>query len=119
MQTQNPDERAQTLYDSLELERAHMTVAVRGDSRPPDPREDNALHFITFVKDRDGGLWELEGGVQGPILRGTLEQNEDCLSERAIQLGVGKFLHASERTGELEVSCVAVVAESGRGGERG
>jgi hypothetical protein len=25
-------------------------------------------------------------------------------------MGVGKFLLASERTGELEVSCVAVVA---------
>lgn len=107
----DPDARAKLLYDSAELERAHMSVANGGDTLPPDPREPSSHHFIAFVKDDRGYLWELEGGVQGPICRGRLEADEDCLSESAVRMSVGLFVEAGSLTGEVDFSCVAVVAE--------
>src|SRR5277367_6806882 len=41
-----PEARAQLLYDSAELEAAHMAAAVRGDTVAPDAREENYQHFI-------------------------------------------------------------------------
>src|SRR2546421_692606 len=87
-----PAERAQLLYDSTELEAAHIAAAVRGDTVAPDAREQNYQHFICFVKAEDGHLWELNGGMKGPVDRGGLGEEEDALSERALTLGVKSFL---------------------------
>jgi ubiquitin carboxyl-terminal hydrolase L3 len=58
------------------------------------------------VKTNDGTLWELDGRRKGPLDRGTLESNEDVLSEKALTLGPRKFL---ERAGEdLRFSAVAL-----------
>lgn len=107
-----PEDRAQVLYDSTELERAHMAAAARGDSRAPHPAEPNDFHFITFVKGDRGQLWELEGGYKGPIERGMLGEDEDMLSDKAVQMGVGKFIQIGNEVGDLEFSVVAVVEES-------
>jgi len=72
------------------------------------------LHFITFVKGDDGKLWELEGGYKGPIERGMLGDDEDVLSEKAVQMGVGKFIEIGKEIGDIEFSVVAVVEESTR-----
>ncbi|MCJ1444255.1 MAG: hypothetical protein MMC23_004756 [Stictis urceolatum] len=108
-----PEPRAKLLYDSEELERAHMTAAATGDTAPPDPSEANHMHFICFVKGDDGHLWELEGGWSGPVDRGALEEGEDVLSERAVRLGPGRYLEKGREIGEENFSCVAVVEESG------
>ena len=55
------------VYNSAELERAHMSVAVKGDSAAPSSEEPNGYHFISFVKGDDGHLYELEGGWNGPL----------------------------------------------------
>ncbi|KAM3421114.1 hypothetical protein BST61_g1528 [Cercospora zeina] len=98
-------ERADVLYNSKELEEAHMASAVHGDSRIPSAAEPVGYHFITFTKGKDGHLWELEGGWN-PIDRGELKESEDMLSERAIELGVRKYVDLAE--GNLEFSIVAL-----------
>lgn len=85
-------ERAQLLYDSKPIEMAHASAAQKGDTEPPPGDEENGFHFITFVKGEDGHLWELNGGMKGPVDRGVLEDGEDALSEKALNLGVRTFL---------------------------
>lgn len=100
-------ERADVLYNSHELEVAHMASAVQGDSRTPSSEEPVGYHFITFVKGNDGHLWELEGSWD-PIDRGVLEDGEDVLSEKAVELGIGKYIKEAERLENAEMSIVAL-----------
>ena len=86
-------ERAQLLHDSKAIEDAHASAAKLGDTEPPPASEDHCgFHFITFVKGEDGHLWELNGGMKGPVDRGVLDEGEDALSERALNLGVRTFM---------------------------
>lgn len=103
-----PTERAQLLYDSSFLEEAHMDAASRGSSNVPSPRDDNRHHFLAFVQQKDGKVWELNGGMNGPLFRGVLGEGEDLLSERGLELTVQDFLVAAEQTGCDEMSIVAV-----------
>lgn len=98
--------RADVLYNSEELEKAHMASAVKGDSHVPSAEEPVGYHFITFVKGKDGNLWELEGCCN-PINRGSLDDTEDMLSEKALDLGVRKHLHEA-KDGNMEFSIVAL-----------
>ena len=63
-----PQARAHVLYNSAELEKAHMASAYMGDSAAPSSEDPNGYHFISFVKGKDGHLYELEGGWDGPIV---------------------------------------------------
>ncbi|KGO67510.1 Peptidase C12, ubiquitin carboxyl-terminal hydrolase 1 [Penicillium italicum] len=78
-----PVERAQLLYDSRFLEEAHMDAASEGCSIVPLPQEECGFHFIAFVK-KDGKVWELNGGMNGPLLRGELEG--DLLGEEGLDM---------------------------------
>ncbi|GFG04525.1 ubiquitin carboxyl-terminal hydrolase isozyme L3, putative [Aspergillus udagawae] len=102
-----PTERAQLLYNSSFLEEVHMDAASRGSSNVPSPREDNRHHFLAFVQ-TDGKVWELNGGMNGPLFRGVLGEGEDLLSERGLELTARDFLTAAEQTGCNEMSIVAV-----------
>ncbi|GKT42973.1 ubiquitin carboxyl-terminal hydrolase isozyme L3 [Colletotrichum spaethianum] len=99
-------ERADVLYKSEELEEAHMKAARRGDTAPPPAEEKPGYHFIAFVKGKDGHLWELEGGSDGPVDRGLLGEGEDMLSEGALEKGIKKYLSYAD--GNLEFSIVAL-----------
>lgn len=109
-----PVPRAKLVYDSELLEGAHKAAAQTGDSRAPAPEEDNDLHFIAYVKGRDGRLWELEGGWVGPIERGVLAEGEDVLAERAVEMGVGRFLETMRAQGEGADGRFSIVAVAGR-----
>ena len=63
-----PLPRADVLYNSAELEKAHMSSAFKGDSAAPMAEEPNGYHFISFVKGKDGHLYELEGAWNGYIV---------------------------------------------------
>ncbi|KAL4905116.1 hypothetical protein BDW74DRAFT_153045, partial [Aspergillus multicolor] len=102
-----PAERAQLLYDSRFLEEAHMDAASRGSSSVPSPRDDNQHHFLAFVQ-KNGRVWELNGGMNGPLLRGELGEGKDLLSEKGLELTVRDFLVAAEQSGCDEMSIVAV-----------
>ena len=66
-------------------------------------------HFICFVQGHNGHLYELEGGANGPIDRGALNDSEDMLSERALALGVRRFVDAAK--GNIEFSLVALATK--------
>ena len=103
-----PTERAEVLYRSQELETAHGAAAELGDT-PPTTEEHVGNHYICFVKADDGHLWELNGGMKGPVDRGILTEHEDALSEKALQLGVRSFMrHAGSQ--DLDFSMVAIAA---------
>lgn len=87
-----PRDRAAALYNSEELEKYHMRAAVRGNTSAPPAEDHPGHHFIAYVKGDDGHLWELEGGVDGPVDRGMLGEDDDVLSPRALEQGVKKFL---------------------------
>ncbi|KAM5437269.1 putative ubiquitinyl hydrolase 1 [Microsporum canis] len=106
-----PTERAQLLYDSTLLERAHRSAARRGDSAVPAPDDKCGFHYICFVRGSDGHLWDLEGGVKGPIDRGLLDEGQDGLSEKALELGVRAFLkHQNDAGKGVDASGFSIVA---------
>lgn len=103
-----PVDRADLLYNSEALEAAHATAAARGDSSAPDAEASVDLHFVAFVKDKEGNQWELDGRRKGPINRGKLGPEDDVLSEKGQELGVRAFLQREEQAGggELRFSVV-------------
>ncbi|KAK5663421.1 hypothetical protein OQA88_3850 [Cercophora sp. LCS_1] len=107
-------ERAQMLHDSVPFEEAHQSVANMGDTATPEMSGPSAKgqHFVAFVK-AEGRLWELEGCRKGPIDRGELGPDEDVLSPRAIELGLGRVIKLEQEAGnqDLRFSCVAMVKE--------
>jgi ubiquitin carboxyl-terminal hydrolase L3 len=105
-----PAERAELLYNSQALESAHHSAATQGDSAAPDAEDNIDLHYVCFVKDDKSNLWELDGRRKGPLNRGELGDDEDVLSEKALELGVKKFLAREEAAGggELRFSVIAL-----------
>lgn len=94
-----PTERAELLYNSQALEAAHQTAAQKGDTSAPAAEANIDLHFVAFVKDMNGDLWELDGGRKGPLNRGRLGPEDDVLSEKGLELGVQAFLKREEAAG--------------------
>jgi ubiquitin carboxyl-terminal hydrolase L3 len=105
-----PAERADVLYNSEELEVAHMKAARTGDTVAPQAADDNGYHFIAFTKGKDGHLWELEGASDGPVDLGLLPEGVDMLSDVALDSGVRRYLkHAN---GNVEFSIVALAEQA-------
>ena len=104
-----PTERAQFLYDSVFLEEAHMEAASKGSSVAPSPHDENHHHFIGFVQ-KDGVVWELNGGMNGPLRRGSLD-GMDLLSEKGLELTANDFLAAAAQGGYGEMSIVAIAGK--------
>lgn len=102
-------ERAAVLENCQALEDAHQSAAAIGDTIAPDIWAADKLgqHFVAFVKGTDGHLYELEGGRKGPLDRGLLGEEEDMLSERALELGLGRLIKM-EVGGDLRFSCTAL-----------
>jgi len=104
----NALDRADLLYNSKSIEAAHAMAAAQGDSTAPDAEASVDLHFVAFVKDKEGDLWELDGRRKGPLNRGKLGPEDDVLSEKGQELGVQSFLKREEEAGggELRFSVV-------------
>jgi ubiquitin carboxyl-terminal hydrolase L3 len=102
-----PDARANLLYESRALESAHQSAASKGDTVAPDANAKVDLHFVCFVKE-NGHLWELDGRRKGPIDRGTLREEDDALSEKALELGVRNFLTREASGADSRFSLVAL-----------
>lgn len=102
-------ERAAMLYNSMQFEEAHKSVENVGDTWA-DPSTDHiGQHFVAYVK-AEGKLWELEGAREGPLERGTLGEDEDVLSPRALQLGLKRVIKMGLESGvdDLRFSCIAL-----------
>lgn len=100
--------RADLLYHSKSLESAHAAAAATGDTKAPAADASIDLHFVTFIKDKENNLWELDGRRKGPLNRGKLEPDQDVLSEQGQALGVQAFLKREEEAGggELRFSVI-------------
>ncbi|KAL8894458.1 MAG: hypothetical protein Q9192_004302 [Flavoplaca navasiana] len=103
------DERARLLNETESMYQASEAVAQKGDTEALKPGEDSIHHFVALVKGLDGNLWELEGSRKGPLNRGSLGENEDALSERALELGIRRLVDIQRRAGgDLPFSCIAL-----------
>lgn len=106
----DPISRADLLYESQALERAHHNAANQGQSEVPGSEPKSDLHYVCFVKDSNNHLWELDGRRKGPLDRGVIG-DEDVLSEKALELGVRRFLKREAETaggGELRFSLITL-----------
>lgn len=105
-----PMDRASLLHDSDALESAHQTAAAGGDSAAPQAEESVDLHYVCFVKSKNSHLWELDGRRKGPLDRGQLSEDQDILSDKALEMGVRSFLRREEEAGggELRFSLIAL-----------
>ncbi|TID25704.1 DNA-directed RNA polymerase [Venturia nashicola] len=105
-----PDARADLLYESEVLESAHQSAASTGDTSAPSADDRVDLHFVCFVKTEDNHLWEMDGRRKGPLDRGALAEDEDVLSEKALELGVRSFLRreAEAGGGDLRFSLIVL-----------
>ncbi|KAI9679321.1 MAG: ubiquitinyl hydrolase 1 [Caeruleum heppii] len=106
-----PLERAALLYDSPALESAHQSAATQGDTQAPSAESNVDLHYVCFIKAPETNhLWELDGRRKGPLDRGVLDEKDDVLSERALDLGVRSFLkrEAAAGGGDLRFSLVVL-----------
>lgn len=103
------EERARLLSESESMYQASEAVAQKGDTEALKPGEDSINHFVALVKGLDGHLWELEGSRKGPLDRGSLEENEDAFSERALELGIRRLVDIQRKAGgDLPFSCIAL-----------
>lgn len=87
-----PSERARLIEASPTIAEAHATAAVQGATSAPDASADVDLHFVAFIKTAQNNLWELDGSRKGPLNRGKLDEADDLLSEKALEMGVKRFL---------------------------
>ncbi|OIW33196.1 ubiquitin carboxyl-terminal hydrolase, family 1 [Coniochaeta ligniaria NRRL 30616] len=104
-----PEGRARVLEESAELEKAHATVALKGDSAVPESAEAEVeFHYICYVMSaKDGHVFELDGDRKGPIDTGlVLSEGEDVLCEKVVGL-IRKY--ADEADGNLNFSLLALV----------
>lgn len=108
-----PVQRADLLYESDALESAHQSAAAGGDTAAPSADDKVDLHYVCFVKSQNNRLWEMDGRRKGPLDRGQLADNDDVLSDKALELGVRSFLkrEAEAGGGDLRFSLI-VLAES-------
>lgn len=104
----NMDARADFLYHDKDFEEAHKSCVDLGDTAASN-QEHKGQHFVAFVK-AHGHLWELEGSRKGPLDRGTLGTNDDCLSPKALEQGFSRAIQVASDAGEADhrFSCIAL-----------
>ena len=101
-------ERAEMLYNNQAFENAHKSVEQDGDSYSDAEVDREGGHFVSFVKS-GGKLWELEGDRKAPLERGSLSDDEDVLSPRALEMGIKRIVEMSKGEGEAMLfSCMAL-----------
>jgi ubiquitin carboxyl-terminal hydrolase L3 len=100
-----PQERAEALEASAELEAAHAAAAYEGDSAVPASAEDPVdYHYVCLVKShKNGRLYEMNGDLKGPVDRGPIDG--DLLSKGAVDV-LNTFIQREE--GEFGFSLVAL-----------
>nr|POE71937.1 ubiquitin carboxyl-terminal hydrolase isozyme l3 [Quercus suber] len=108
--TLKPIQRATLLEETPALEAAHQEAAATGDTAAPAAEDNIDLHFVCFVKGRNGHLWEMDGRRKGPLDRGELAADDDVLSPTALEKGVKAFLRREEQAGggDLRFSLIAL-----------
>ncbi|KAL8864047.1 MAG: hypothetical protein Q9174_007481 [Haloplaca sp. 1 TL-2023] len=102
----DPAARAQLLETSPAVAQAHANAAAQGDTAAPNADDKVDLHFVAFIKSAQNNLWELDGRRKGPLNRGVLAEEDDVLAEKALDMGVRRFL--KREGGDMRFSLVAL-----------
>jgi len=84
----DPFGRINLLETSSTLESMHTSAATQGDTAAPDANDEVELHYVCFVKGKDGHLYELDGARNGPVDLGELG-DEDVLGDKAREVVQG------------------------------
>lgn len=105
-----PEARSRLLENTPTIASAHEAAAAQGDTAALSATASVDLHFVAFVKSAQNNLWELDGRRKGPLKRGQLTEEDDVLSDKAVQLGVKAFLKREEEAGggDLRFSLLAL-----------
>lgn len=94
---QENSERVKTIEGSHLIDAAHQSVAGQGQSAVIEADENVDLHFVAFIKSEGNShLYELDGRRKGPIDHGSLTDEEDMLSEKALRVVKGFVSRASD-----------------------
>lgn len=106
-----PEKRADLLYDSEDLEDAHESTVQLCESDELTG-ETYGLHFVAFVRGKDGWLWELQGLRDGPDRRQKLPEGEDILSEHVLRQAIGGLIDLDKgKTDNCLYSCIALAKD--------
>ena len=110
--------RSRVLEENEFYEAAHRDAAQEGQSEvPPLEHDDRGNHFVAFVKRMDGHHWELEGSRKGPLDRSILAEDEDMLSDNALNAGLRRVMEINKGDvgGDLCFSCTVLAPTSDNG----
>lgn len=105
------DKRAKLLGETESLFEASEAAACEGDTEVWKPSAGPKMpnHFVALVQGKDGALWELEGDRRGPLNRGYLEEGQDALSDRALELGIKRLINIQQGADDnVRFSCIAL-----------
>ena len=106
----DPLSRAKLIETNEDLATAHSSAAAGGDTVAPSADDEVDLHYVAFIKTEKNNLWELDGSRKGPLNRGKLDDDNDVLSQKALDLGPKRFLRREEKAGggEMRFSILAL-----------
>ncbi|KAI9710007.1 MAG: ubiquitinyl hydrolase 1 [Chrysothrix sp. TS-e1954] len=82
-----PIECAEVIENSVGLERAHFKAAMNGSSEVPHCEADVDYHYICYTKAANGNLYELDGDLKGPVMKGyCFGHEEDILKCGSLEM---------------------------------
>ena len=108
-------DRINLLESSTELRNSHQSSAIEGQSNAPNAKDKVGLHYLCMVAAKDSvdgkrKLYDLDGDRAGPIVRAELDDNEDLLSDKALE-NVRRFVGREKESGNLEFALVALAPQ--------
>lgn len=78
-------DRTTFLETNEEIARLYKKAALGGHSEAPSAEAEVDHHYISLVK-RFGRLYILDGDMDGPMVKGNLEENEDLLGQLGLDV---------------------------------
>lgn len=95
------------MENSQQLEDIYADVAKQGTSHAPSAEEEVDLHYVCFVKSRNGHLYELDGDRKGPIDRGqVLGPEDDVLADGGLNV-IREYIRHGQ--GDIRFELMALV----------
>ena len=74
------------LEESSELETTYQEAALRGSTAAPALDEEVDLHYVCFIKSRNGAVYEMDGDAAGPIQTDVqLNEGDDLLQASVLE----------------------------------
>ena len=108
----NTADRIKILEDSEELEAAHTSFSLQGQTEAPSADDEVENHYVTLVKHVNpktgrSMIYELDGRRLGPVERDELPAGEDLLDSTALKI-VDEFMRRETESGKSGFSLCAL-----------